>query len=232
MISLHRTYLDKVTTDSRSALDIPMSAERENCENDMVTKVLQSHKTSESGVSCSYGNKTSSPQDMERSSETNDLSGCSDVTDTSNSMENDATAHLVVMKQQNFESRHFTNVAQNWISSNNAYTQKELPGDALVTVPQSDERVYGDHSYSKDASVDEDLDNTIAVGFAENVMEACELSCVSCEGIQAESNVRREQVTVGYWTETGTALCDALQPQHTDNGSTYSLIFNIDDPLS
>ena len=117
----------------------------------------------------------------------------------------------------------------------------------MVTVPQSDERVYGDHSYSKDASVDEDLDNTIAVGFAENVMEACVLeleqqgfpthnglmmSCVPCEGIQAESNVRREQVTVGYWTETGTALCDALQPQHTDNGSTYSLTFDIDDPLS
>ena len=164
------------------------------------------------------------------------------------------------MKQQNFESRHFTNVAQNWISSNYAYTQKELPGDALVTVPQSDERVHGDHSYSKDASADvrsgdqehrwklpdvsSNFFGTQSDVNENEMMEIFELEleqqgfptnnglmmpCVPGEGIQAESNVRREQV--GYWTETGTAPCDALQPQHTDNGSTYSLIFDIDDPL-
>ena len=47
MTSLYHVS-DKVTTDS--GLSIPVRAEGENCKNDITTKVLQLHKTSESGV--------------------------------------------------------------------------------------------------------------------------------------------------------------------------------------
>ena len=143
VISLHHVS-DKVPTDS--AL---VHAEGENCEQkETMTKVLQSHKTSKSGILSSYDNKISYSPDMEEmssSSETNGLSGSSGVVDTSYSMESNVTVtgQLELMKHQSPES---STVAQNWKflnnTLNNGFTMIELPGDMLVTTSHSEEATY------------------------------------------------------------------------------------------